>query len=98
MQYFPLDIGLRKAAACVHPQEIRVSFILAGREVDWLASVVFVNRILVSPLRSITYFLSHACAVFIVHLRKAFIFHWCIDSQALGNSDKKYSRSEVYYY
>ncbi len=30
MQYFPLDIGLRKAAACVHPQEIRVSFILGG--------------------------------------------------------------------
>lgn len=30
MQYFPLDIGLRKAAACVHPQDIRFSFILAG--------------------------------------------------------------------
>lgn len=29
------------------------------------------------------YFLRRAWPVFIVHLRKAFIFHWCADSKAL---------------
>lgn len=39
MQHFlPRISGLQKAAACVHPQEIRVSFILARGRGSWIGS------------------------------------------------------------
>lgn len=94
MQYFPLDIGFAKSC-CLRSSAGNQSLLYFGGGGKSAGSLQlrFLSGSLVSPLCSYNLVFCHVWLVFIVHLRKDFIFHWCIDPKALRNSDK--STTEV---